>query len=70
MGLGLGGAATYRGVVSSGGCFQSFGKLLSQVGRGSLDPRIFVPLGSLSALGAGDSKMLCKCIMMSLGVAT
>ena len=29
---------TYSGVVSNGGCFQSFGGLLSQVGRGSFWP--------------------------------
>ena len=33
---GLGGAKSHSGVVSNGGCFQSFGGgLLTQVGRGS-----------------------------------
>ena len=33
---------TYSGVVSNGGCFWSFQKLLSQVERGSFDPIRFV----------------------------
>ena len=32
---GLGGALSYHGVVSNGGCSQSFGELLPQIGRGS-----------------------------------
>lgn len=32
---GLGGTVRYSGVVSNGVCFQSFGTLISQVGRGS-----------------------------------
>lgn len=40
---GLGSAGTPSGVVSKGGCFQSFRELLLQVGWGVFDPTRFVP---------------------------
>lgn len=52
---GLRGAMTYSGVVSDGGCVQSFGEFLPQVVRMSFDPARIVPepTGSLSLWWGG-----------------
>lgn len=45
------GAVMYPEMVSNGGYFQSFGKFLPQVGRGSFDPARFVCYGTISQGG-------------------
>lgn len=60
---GLGGAVTESGVVSQGGCFQLFGKLLPQVSRGVFNPLRFVLEPSRQLSPTGGAVPESKCII-------
>lgn len=64
---GVGGAGTYSRVVSDGGCFQSFGKLPSQFGRGSFWLyKVCTRTIMAAVLHQVWLFLQCKCILMSL----
>ena len=66
----LGVVMIYGGVVSYGSCFQSFGGLLPQVGRGSFRPYKVCTRTIMATFlhGRVGTVIASRCIIMSLGI--